>query len=79
MTEEQFARYKFRRCEPIIFHQRHPTMDVEMMLLAVDFENEILKLAPIYTNLYEDNAIWVYREFCDKPRAIMKIVKWKKQ
>jgi len=54
-------------------------MDVEMMLLAVDFENEILKLAPIYTNLYEDNAIWVNREFCDKPRAIMKIVKCKKQ
>lgn len=50
-----------------------------MMLLAVDFENEILKLAPIYTDLYEDNAIWVSREFCDKPRAIMKIVKGKKQ
>lgn len=30
-----------------------------MMLLAVDFENEILKLTPIYTDLYEDNAIWV--------------------
>lgn len=79
MTQKQFAKYKFRHSEIIIFHQKHPAMDVEMMLCAVDFDNEVLKLAPIDVDYYEDNAIWVSREFCDKPRAIrMKVIKGKK-
>ena len=54
-------------------------MDVEMMMCAVDFDNEVLKLAPFDTDYYEDNAIWVNRELCDKPRAIrMKVIKGKK-
>lgn len=56
-----------------------PAMDVEMMLLGIDFDNEVLKLAPIDIGYYEDNAIGVSREFCDKPRAIrMKVIKGKK-
>lgn len=79
MTQEQFAKYKFQHSEVIIFHQKHPAMDVEMMLLGIDFDNEVLKLAPIDIDYYEDNAIWVNREFCDKPRAIrMKVIKGKK-
>lgn len=51
-------------------------MDVEMMLLGVDFENEVFKLAPFDTDYYEDNAIWVNYELCDKPRAVkMKVIK----
>lgn len=79
MTQEQFAKYKFQHSEVIIFHQKHPAMDVEMMLLGIDFDNEVLKLAPIDIGYYEDNAIWVSREFCDKLRAIrMKVIKDKK-
>ena len=79
MTQEQFARYKFQHSEIIIYHQKHPAMDVEMMLCAVDFDNEVFKLSPFDTDYYEDNAIWVHRVFCDKPRAIrMKVIKGKK-
>lgn len=80
MTHEQFARYKFQHSEIIIYHQKHPTMDVKMMLCAVDFDNEVFKLAPFDTVYYEDKAIWVNRELCDKPRAIrMKVIIGKKQ
>lgn len=80
MTQEQFARYKFQHSEIIIYHQKHPAMDVEMMLRAVDFDNEVFKLAPFDTDYYEDKAIWVNRELCDKPRAIrMKVIIGKKQ
>ncbi|WP_333615398.1 hypothetical protein [Bacteroides pyogenes] len=55
-------------------------MDVEMMLLGVDFENEVFKLAPFDTDYYEDNAIWVNYELCDKPRAVkMKVIKGSKK
>ena len=51
-----------------------------MMLCAVDFDNEVFKLAPFDTVYYEDKAIWVNRELCDKPRAIrMKVIIGKKQ
>ena len=46
MTQEQFARYKFQHSEIIIYHQKHPTIYVEMMLCAVDFDCEVFKLAP---------------------------------
>lgn len=79
MTPEQFAKYKFQHSEVIILHQKHPAMGVEMMLLGIDFDNEVLELAPIDIGYYEDNAIGVSREFCDKPRAIrMKVIKGKK-
>lgn len=79
MTREQFAKYNFRHSEIIIFHQKHPAMDVEMMLLAVDFENEVMKLAPFDTDYYEDKAIWVNFQLCDKPRALkMRIIKCNK-
>lgn len=76
MTQEQFARYKFQHSEIIIYHQKHPTIDIEMMLCAVDFDNEVFKLAPFDTDYYEDEAIWVNRELCDKPRSVrMKVIK----
>lgn len=79
MTQEQFAKYKFQHSEIIIFHQKHPAIDVEMMLLGVDFENEVLKLAPFDTDYYEDKAIWINYQLCDKPRAVrMKVIKGKK-
>lgn len=76
MTHEQFTKYKYQHGEVIIFHQKHPKMDIEMMLLGVDFENEVFKLAPFDTDYYEDNAIWVNYELCDKSRAVkMKVIK----
>ena len=68
MTREEFARYTYRHSEIIIFHQHHPDVDVECMLLAVDFDCGTFKLAPIDTELYEDESFYVSYEHCDKPR-----------
>lgn len=75
MTQEQFAKYKFQHSEVIIFHQKHPETDIEMMLIGIDFDLNMLKLAPINIDYYEDEAQWIPIERCDKPKKqVMKIV-----
>lgn len=54
MTQEQFVKYAYRHSEVIIFHEKHPEVDVECMLLGVDFDNGLFKLAPFDTDIYED-------------------------
>ena len=68
MTQDQFAKYAYRHSEVIIFHQKHPEIDVECMLLAVDFDCGTFKLAPFDTELYEDESFYASYEYCDKPR-----------
>lgn len=77
MTQEQFAKYKFQHSEIIIYHQRHPEVDIEMMLIGIDFDNNMLKLSPFDLLYYEDNAQWFPIDRCDKPKrkTEMKIVK----
>lgn len=76
MTQEQFARYKFQHSEVIIFHQKHPEADIEMMLVGIDFDLNMLKLCPFDLGYYEDEAKWFPIDRCDKPRkSIMKVVK----
>lgn len=72
MTQEQFARYKFRHSEIIIFHQNHPHEDIEMMLVGIDFDLCLLKLAPIDTDYYEDEARWIPIDRCEK-KVVMKV------
>lgn len=68
MTRDEFIKYAYRHSEIIIFHQQHPKVDVECMLLAVDFDCGTFKLAPIDTEYYEDESFYVSYEHCDKPR-----------
>lgn len=68
MTRDEFAKYTYRHSEVIIFHQQHPEVDVECMLLAVDFDCGTFKLTPIDTDFYEDESFFVSYEHCDKPR-----------
>ena len=40
----------------------------ECMLVGVDFEGEMFRLAPFDTDWYEDRTYWVHYKFVDKPR-----------
>jgi hypothetical protein len=47
MTRNQFIHYSYRHSEIIIYHQKHPEVDIECMLIGVDFDNELFHLVPI--------------------------------
>ena len=57
MTQEQFSKYSYRHSELMIYHQKHPGVDIEMMLLGVDFDNGVFKLTPVNTGYYEDEKL----------------------
>lgn len=73
MTQEQFSKYKFQHSEVIIYHQRHPEADIEMMLVGIDFDNNMLRLVPFDTLYYEDEARWFPIDRCDKPKRKPKL------
>lgn len=76
MDEKQFAKSKFQHSEIIIFHQKHPEEDIEMMLIGIDFDLQMFKLVPFNLDYYEDEAKWIPINRCDKPiKRVMKIVK----
>lgn len=66
MTREQFAKYRYRHSEIMILHERHPKIDIEVMLLGVDFDNDVFKVVPFDTDYYEEEPIWVNFELIDK-------------
>lgn len=77
MTFNQFTTYTYRHSEVIVFHEKHPEVDVECMLLAVDFDRELFRLVSIDTELYEDESFWISYTHCDKParKPKMKIIR----
>lgn len=81
MTENQFRTYSYRHSEIIIFHQKHPEVDVECMLLAVNFETDMFKLYPFDQELYEDYSFWIPYTYCDKKakKPKMKIIRSNKK
>lgn len=79
MTQEQFAKYTYRHSEVMIFHQKHPEADIEIMLLGVDFDNGVFKLVPVDIDYYEEEPIWVNFLNVDKPRRKLKAIVCNKQ
>ena len=77
MTRNQFIHYSYRHSEIIIYHQRHPDVDIECMLIGVDFDNELFHLVPIDQYLYEDRSYWLPYTSCDKQfkKPKMKVVR----
>ena len=76
MKLEQFAKYKFRHSEEIVFEMpSSPVMKsyrVHCMLIGIDFEQELLLLIPIDTETYEENKFWARCEYCTKALSIKK-------
>lgn len=68
MTQNQFVNYHYRHSEIIIYHQKHPEVDIECMLIGVDFDNEMFHLIPINESVYEDISYWMPFKSCDKIR-----------
>lgn len=67
MTRNQFVNYTYRHSEVIIYHQKHPEIDIECMLIGVDFDHELFHLVPIDQDYYEDRSYWLSYISCDKP------------
>lgn len=77
MTENQFTTYAFRHSEIIILHQKHPEVDIECMLIGVDFDHDLFHLVPIDQEIYEDKSYWIPYKSCDKQfkKPKMKIIR----
>ena len=70
MTRNQFIHYSYRHSEIIVYHQKHPEVDIECMLIGVDFDNELFHLVPI-------DQYWLPYTSCDKQfkKPKMKVVR----
>ena len=79
MTQEQFSKYSYRHSELMIYHQKHPEVDIEMMLLGVDFDNGVFKLTPVNTGYYEEEPVWINFLYVDKPKRKLKAIICNKQ
>jgi hypothetical protein len=66
MTQNQFSNYTYRHSEIIVYHQKHPCVDIECMLIGIDFDNGLFNLYPIDQELYEDKSYWLPFKSCDK-------------
>ncbi len=71
MTREEIVKRSFRPYMILIFHDRDK--DVEMMLLAVHFDNEVFTLAPFDTKTYEDESINVSISKVSFPKRATKL------
>jgi len=76
VTSTEFAKRKWQHSELIVFtHPRFNNVTVECMLIAVDFDQELLKLEPMDKSIYEEIPFWSRIEYCECPRPKLKIVK----
>lgn len=68
MTQKQFADALFRHSEVIIYHSFHPSIDIECMLVGVDFDGSLLKLVPLDAITHGDRSFWANIIYCDKEK-----------
>lgn len=67
MTKDTFISRYFKSCMEIHYKTDRMPEPVSMMLLAIDFENQVMKLCPIDIELYEEKEIWVSIDYCEFP------------
>jgi len=76
MTREEFIKKRWVGYELIEYRPyRKEDSVIECMLLSIDFEQELFKLEPVDTEMYEDNSFWVRVEYCKRPRPKLKVKK----
>lgn len=71
MTREEMVKRSFKPYMILIFHDRDK--DVEMMLLAAHFDNEVFTLSPVDTDFYEDESITVSISKVSFPKKVTKM------
>lgn len=64
MTRDQMLKYKFQAYQRIIFTNPRNKQETEMVLLAVDFDCESLKMIPLDIDYYEAQEYWYSIENC---------------
>lgn len=75
MTQEEFAKKRWQHSEAIEYSHPRSSRIVECMLLAIDFENGLLKLEPFDKEIYEDKSFWARVENCKRPAPKLKVSK----
>lgn len=76
MTKERFNSLRFKSYMEVDYiHQKLINGSIPCMLLAVDFDNDVVKLKPVFSEEYEDNEFWCSIEYFDLPKKKMRVVK----
>lgn len=76
MTKERFSLLRFRsHMEVDYVHKKLINGRLSCMLLAIDFDNDTVKLKPFLSEEYEDNEFWCSIDYFDLPKKKMKVVK----
>ena len=82
MTESKFLEKKFVAFEQIDYHSsRSFNIDGERgaiipcILLAIDYDERLLKLVPVPDGVYEEKPFWVRCDNCEISRPKLKAVK----
>lgn len=81
MTEDRFLKTRFKPFSFIDYKsERVKNIDggfgaiVECLLLAVDFDERLLKLQPVPDSYYEEEIFWARCEHCEVSRPKLKII-----
>jgi hypothetical protein len=73
MTEETFLKRSYKPFQAMDYIYRGRT--ISCMVLAVDFDERLLKLQSFPINGVEETEFWARCEHCELPLRGMKIVK----
>jgi hypothetical protein len=72
MTEDKFLKTRFKGFQIITYHNERdlnidgqPGQIMECMILAVDFDERLLKIMPIPNDVYEEKEFWCRCEHCE--------------
>jgi len=56
-------------------HSRLPDGYLPCMLMAVDFDNDVVKLLPFPNSYYEEKEFWVSIDYFDLPKKRLRVSK----
>lgn len=76
MERERFVSLKFRAYMEVWYIPRRLIEGhdhIECMLLACDFDNDVMKIQPISGSYFEEKEFWSSIEYIDLPKRKLKI------
>ena len=75
MTRESMLKIKWIPYMSIIYHPPKVEFPTHMMVLGVDFENEIVICQPVDQDIYKQEEYYLNMKFCEIPPRKLKIEK----